>query len=400
MSNLPKGWELVQFDKVCDIRDGTHDSPKYIENGVPFITSKHLTDNGIDFTETNYISEENHIEFSKRSKVDNGDILFGMIGTIGKPVIVNTDFEFSIKNVALLKLSSNELLSNIYVLNLLKSNIIINQFLKLSNGGVQSFIALGMIRKLKIPLPPIEEQKKIADILSTVDKKIAFVEENINATEKLKKGLMQKLLTEGIGHTEFKDSELGRIPQSWEVVKFKEITKVRQGLQIPISKRKKEKCENCYEYITIQFIKNNKEVEYIENPQKTVICTENDILMTRTGNTGIVVTNVKGVFHNNFFLIDFDRNEISKEYLVYYLNSNSIQKEILLRAGATTIPDLNHGDFYSIKFISPPLEEQKQIAEILSTVDNKLENLKEKKQSFEELKKGLMQKLLTGEVRV
>ncbi len=400
MSNLPKGWELVQFDKVCDIRDGTHDSPKYIENGVPFITSKHLTDNGIDFTETNYISEENHIEFSKRSKVDNGDILFGMIGTIGKPVIVNTDFEFSIKNVALLKLSSNELLSNIYVLNLLKSNIIINQFLKLSNGGVQSFIALGMIRKLKIPLPPIEEQKKIADILSTVDKKIAFVEENINATEELKKALMQKLLTEGIGHTEFKDSELGRIPQSWEVVKFKEITKVRQGLQIPISKRKKEKCENCYEYITIQFIKNNKEVEYIENPQKTVICTENDILMTRTGNTGIVVTNAKGVFHNNFFLIDFDRNEISKEYLVYYLNSNSIQKEILLRAGATTIPDLNHGDFYSIKFISPPLEEQKQIAEILSTVDNKLENLKEKKQSFEELKKGLMQKLLTGEVRV
>ena len=400
MSNLPKGWELVQFDKVCDIRDGTHDSPKYIENGVPFITSKHLTDNGIDFTETNYISEENHIEFSKRSKVDNGDILFGMIGTIGKPVIVNTDFEFSIKNVALLKLSSNELLSNIYVLNLLKSNIIINQFLKLSNGGVQSFIALGMIRKLKIPLPPIEEQKKIADILSTVDKKIAFVEENINATEELKKALMQKLLTERIGHTEFKDSELSRIPQSWEVVKFKEITKVRQGLQIPISKRKKEKCENCYEYITIQFIKNNKEVEYIENPQKTVICTENDILMTRTGNTGIVVTNVKGVFHNNFFLIDFDRNEISKEYLVYYLNSNSIQKEILLRAGATTIPDLNHGDFYSIKFISPPLEEQKQIAEILSTVDNKLENLKEKKQSFEELKKGLMQKLLTGEVRV
>ena len=257
-----------------------------------------------------------------------------------------------------------------------------------------------MIRKLKIPLPPIEEQKKIADILSTVDKKIAFVEENINATEELKKALMQKLLTEGIGHTEFKDSELGRITQSWEVVKFKEITKVRQGLQIPISKRKKEKCENCYEYITIQFIKNNKEVEYIENPQKTVICTENDILMTRTGNTGIVVTNVKGVFHNNFFLIDFDRNEISKEYLVYYLNSNSIQKEILLRAGATTIPDLNHGDFYSIKFISPPLEEQKQIAEILSTVDNKLENLKEKKQSFEELKKGLMQKLLTGEVRV
>ncbi len=195
LGRIPKSWEVVQFDKVCDIRDGTHDSPKYIESGIPFITSKHLTDNGIDFTETNYISKENHIEFSKRSKVDNGDILFGMIGTIGKPNIVNTDFEFSIKNIALLKLSCNELLSNIYVLNLLKSNIITKQFSKLSNGGVQSFIALGMIRKLKIPLPPLEEQKQIAEILSTVDKKLENLKEKKLSFEELKKGLMQKLLT-------------------------------------------------------------------------------------------------------------------------------------------------------------------------------------------------------------
>ncbi|MDX4057358.1 restriction endonuclease subunit S [Aliarcobacter skirrowii] len=195
LGRIPESWEVVQFDKVCDIRDGTHDSPKYIESGIPFITSKHLTDNGIDFTETNYISKENHIEFSKRSKVDNGDILFGMIGTIGKPIIVNTDFEFSIKNIALLKLSCNELLSNIYVLNLLKSNIITKQFSKLSNGGVQSFIALGMIRKLKIPLPPLEEQKQIAEILSTVDNKLENLKEKKLFFEELKKGLMQKLLT-------------------------------------------------------------------------------------------------------------------------------------------------------------------------------------------------------------
>ncbi|QEZ89344.1 type I restriction/modification system, specificity subunit [Aliarcobacter cibarius] len=195
LGRIHESWEVVQFDKVCDIRDGTHDSPKYIESGIPFITSKHLTDNGIDFTETNYISKENHIEFSKRSKVDNGDILFGMIGTIGKPIIVNTDFEFSIKNIALLKLSCNELLSNIYVLNLLKSNIITKQFSKLSNGGVQSFIALGMIRKLKIPLPPLEEQKQIAEILSTVDNKLENLKEKKQSFEELKKGLMQKLLT-------------------------------------------------------------------------------------------------------------------------------------------------------------------------------------------------------------
>lgn len=408
MSNLPKGWELVQFDKVCDIRDGTHDSPKYIENGIPFITSKHLTDNGIDFTETNYISEENHIEFSKRSKVDNGDILFGMIGTIGKPVIVNTDFEFSIKNVALLKLSSNELLSNIYVLNLLKSNIIINQFSKLSNGGVQSFIALGMIRKLKIPLPPLEEQKKIADILSTVDKKIAFVEENINATEELKKGLMQKLLTEGIGHTEFKNSELGRIPESWEIKSLNQISDLTSSKRIYLSDyvdsgipffRGKEVSllKNREKIEDLLFISENK---YEEIKVKYGVPSKNDILITAVGtlaNIYRVPNNDKFYFKdgNLIWLKDITENSIFIEYLM-----NFRKKDILYSASGSSQKALTIVQLKKLNITLPPLEEQKQIAEILSTVDNKLENLKEKKQSFEELKKGLMQKLLTGEVRV
>ena len=397
MSNLPKGWELVQFDKVCDIRDGTHDSPKYIENGVPFITSKHLTDNGIDFTETNYISEENHIEFSKRSKVDNGDILFGMIGTIGKPVIVNTDFEFSIKNVALLKLSSNELLSNIYVLNLLKSNIIINQFLKLSNGGVQSFIALGMIRKLKIPLPPIEEQKKIADILSTVDKKIAFVEENINATEELKKALMQKLLTEGIGHTEFKDSELGRIPESWEVVQQSEVAIFYNGRAYKLSEWEGVgtpviRLQNLtgtgteYYYSTLQL----PEHQY---------CINGDLLYMWSATFGPVWwKGEKAIYHYHIWKITTEENKLDRNFLFYLLDQITVRMK--KQSHGSTMIHVTKGGMEKLKIQLPPLEEQKQIAEILSTVDKKIENLKEKKQSFEELKKGLMQKLLTGEVRV
>ena len=408
MSNLPKGWELVQFDKVCDIRDGTHDSPKYIENGVPFITSKHLTDNGIDFTETNYISEENHIEFSKRSKVDNGDILFGMIGTIGKPVIVNTDFEFSIKNVALLKLSSNELLSNIYVLNLLKSNIIINQFLKLSNGGVQSFIALGMIRKLKIPLPPIEEQKKIADILSTVDKKIAFVEENINATEELKKALMQKLLTEGIGHTEFKDSELGRIPESWEVVKLEEVCTKIVGGGTP-SKNEPDYWNNgTIPWVTpseftksksnyISVTENKISEEGLKNSSATLLAI-GTVIMSSRATIGECKINTIEITTNQGF-ISFQCNDLLNNlYLLYLIKQN--KPNILKVSSGSTFLEVSRTSMKNFSIAIPSLEEQKQIAEILSTVDNKLENLKEKKQSFEELKKGLMQKLLTGEVRV
>ncbi|MGJ0299289.1 restriction endonuclease subunit S [Aliarcobacter cryaerophilus] len=397
MSKLPKGWELVQFDKVCDIRDGTHDSPKYIESGIPFITSKHLTDNGIDFTETNYISKENHIEFSKRSKVDNGDILFGMIGTIGKPIIVNTDFEFSIKNIALLKLSCNELLSNIYVLNLLKSNIITKQFSKLSNGGVQSFIALGMIRKLKIPLPPLEEQKKIADILSIVDKKIAFVEENINATEELKKGLMQKLLTEGIGHTDFKDSELGRIPESWEVVQQSDVATFYNGRAYKLSEWEESgtpviRLQNLtgtgtdYYYSTLQL----PEHQYCEN---------GDLLYMWSATFGPVWwKGERAIYHYHIWKITTEENKLDRIFLFYLLDQITIRMK--KQSHGSTMIHVTKGGMEKLKIQLPPLEEQKQIAEILSTVDNKLENLKEKKLFFEELKKGLMQKLLTGEVRV
>ena len=399
MSNLPKGWELVQFDKVCDIRDGTHDSPKYIENGVPFITSKHLTDNGIDFTETNYISEENHIEFSKRSKVDNGDILFGMIGTIGKPVIVNTDFEFSIKNVALLKLSSNELLSNIYVLNLLKSNIIINQFLKLSNGGVQSFIALGMIRKLKIPLPPIEEQKKIADILSTVDKKIAFVEENINATEELKKALMQKLLTEGIGHTEFKDSELGRIPESWEIDILENHIQIISG-QSPSNFDLEGQTYKFFKVNQLNFCaKYLFESEYAYDYSSYKNFNKGTIIFPKRGaaifTNKVRILDTEGYIDTNLMGL-VTKKTINNEFLYYWL----VSFELSNIADTSSIPQINNKHINPLKIAMPQLDEQILISDILINVDNKLEILKQKKQSFEKLKKGLMQKLLTGEVRV
>ena len=96
-------WKTVKLGDICDVRDGTHESPKYLPKGIPFITSKHLKNNRIDFSNVKFISIEDHKSFSKRSKVDDGDILFGMIGTIGNPVVVDKDREFSIKNVALFK---------------------------------------------------------------------------------------------------------------------------------------------------------------------------------------------------------------------------------------------------------------------------------------------------------
>ena len=195
-------------------------------------------------------------------------------------------------------------------------------------------------------------------------------------------------------------SEFKNLPSGWKVVRLGEICNVKQGLQIPISERFCENAKNRYFYITNEFLKENSEVKYyIENPPEGTICFCDDILMTRTGNTGRIVTNVSGVFHNNFFKIIYDRQIIKKEYFVFLLTGSKIQNEILKRAGSSTIPDLNHGDFLSIKISIPPLDEQEKIAEILSTWDEAINltiNLIENKKQF---KKALMQNLLTAKIR-
>ena len=195
-------------------------------------------------------------------------------------------------------------------------------------------------------------------------------------------------------------SEFKNLPSGWKVVRLGEICNVKQGLQIPISERFCENAQNRYFYITNEFLKEKSEVKYyIENPPESTICFCDDILMTRTGNTGMVVTNVFGVFHNNFFKIAYDRQLIKKEYFVFCLTGSKIQSEILKRAGSSTIPDLNHSDFLSIKIPLPPLDEQKKIAEILSTWDEAINltiNLIESKKQF---KKALMQNLLTAKIR-
>lgn len=198
-----------------------------------------------------------------------------------------------------------------------------------------------------------------------------------------------------------KPSDLGALPPDWKAVKFGAITKVRQGLQIAISERLTKPTLTSQEYITIQSInRQNQGREYVESPSARVTCKSDDVLMTRTGNTGIVVTGVEGAFHNNFFLIDFDRKELDSIFLVNYLRSPRVQHVLLTKAGASTIPDLNHKDFYSIDFPLAPLSEQKKIAQILSTWDKAITTTEQLLANSQQQKKALMQQLLTGKKRL
>src|SRR5690606_38022600 len=136
----------------------------------------------------------------------------------------------------------------------------------------------------------------------------------------------------------------------WATAELRDICKINQGLQIAISERFTENGEGRHFYITNEFLKETSKVEYyIKNPPQSVLCKESDILMTRTGNTGRVVTGVRGAFHNNFFKINFDRTILNAGFFCEFLSSERTQSLISMYAGTSTIPDLNHGDFYRIE---------------------------------------------------
>ncbi|MFV8252492.1 restriction endonuclease subunit S [Aerococcus urinaeequi] len=183
----------------------------------------------------------------------------------------------------------------------------------------------------------------------------------------------------------------------WEQRKFKDFTKISQGLQIAISKRFLNEGENRLFYITNEFLNPNSSVKYyIENAPESMIANSEDILMTRTGNTGKVVTNVHGAFHNNFFKIAYDKSKTNKLFLFFLLNSNYIQNEIRIGAGSSTIPDLKHPNFYKINVNITSLEEQTKIGNFFKSLDDTITLHQRKLDQLNQLKEALLQQMFPG----
>lgn len=205
-------------------------------------------------------------------------------------------------------------------------------------------------------------------------------------------------------YNEYKDSGvewIGEIPSNWHIIDFRRCVSLKQGLQIAQDKRFETDGKNRYVYITVKYTNSNKEdvdTEYIEKPYKSVICDKDDVLLARTGATGKVITDVEGVFHNNFFKIIYDKQQITKEYLVYYLKQETIQNYLKLIAGTTTIPDLNHGAFLSTKVILPSILEQNKICNYLDKKTLQMEKLISKKEGLIETLKASRTKLISETV--
>ncbi|QPF28340.1 restriction endonuclease subunit S [Klebsiella sp. BDA134-6] len=156
---LPIGWEWARLVEIYDVRDGTHDTPKYQSEGYPLVTSKNLSSGKLNFDDIKFISKEAHEKIKERSFVEFNDILFAMIGSIGNPAIVDTKNEFSIKNVALFKYYSKDLSVPEYLRCVLESLSLVLR--NISSGGVQPFVSLSTLRNTVMALPPLAEQYRI-----------------------------------------------------------------------------------------------------------------------------------------------------------------------------------------------------------------------------------------------
>ncbi|MBM7666102.1 type I restriction enzyme S subunit [Solibacillus kalamii] len=294
-----------------------------------------------------------------------------------------------------------------------KSEIFQEELLALESGttGSRKRVTPKDTFKLKLPMPSIQEQQKIASILSTVDKQMDQTEQLIVKTKELKKGLMQQLLTKGIGHTEYKQSELGEIPIEWEVAKLDSLGKWFSGgtpskankdywsqekaiLWVTSTDMHQDRISDTELYISEKGLK-AKKLKLL--PKETLIFVTRSGILKRRLPIAVAQTELTINQDQKAFVCN---DNIKPMYIFYIIQAfNKQMRENYVKTG-TTVESVDFDAFKKQLISLPPLEEQQKIASILSTLDEQIESYEKEKVKYEELKKGLMQQLLTGKIRV
>ena len=387
-------WEQRKLGEITSHRGGTAIEKYFDENGeykVISIGSYGLNSKYVDQNiraKSNEITNERVVHAGELTMVLNDKTANGTI--IGRSLLIENDNEYVINQRTEI-ITPKENFNNKFAYTLLNGPFR-NKVRRIVQGGTQIYVNYSSVEKLTVFLPNIKEQEEIGKFFNQLDSLIALHQRKLEHLQEQKKGLLQKMFPrngENVPEVRFPG-----FTDAWEQRRFKDISKLSQGLQIAISKRFTHPGDGKLFYITNEFLNPNSTVKYyIDSPTKNVIAERTDILMTRTGNTGKVVTDVEGVYHNNFFKISYNSSKIDRWFLYYLLNSYPIQREILVRAGNSTIPDLNHNDFYGIKIYIPTIEEQIKIGTFLTKVDSLIALHQRKLEHLELMKKGLLQQM-------
>ena len=399
IGRIPKEWKVVEVAKLGEVVTGTTPSTKnkkYWENGeYLFVTPTDFNKKKIIKITERKVSKEG---IEKARIISKNSVMVTCIASIGEVALSSHD---CITNQQINTIICKEGIDPEFVYYfLLNSKARLKRWAGITTSPI---IKKSFFEKFPILLPPISEQQKIAEVLSTVDEAIQKTDEAIRITTRLKKGMMHELLTKGIGHKNFKDTEIGRIPKEWKVVEVAKLGEVVTGTT-PSTKNKKYWENGEYLFVTPTDFNKKKIIKITERKvskegiEKARIISKNSVMVTCIASIGEVALSSHDCITNQQINTIICKEGIDPEFVYYFLlNSKARLKRW---AGITTSPIIKKSFFEKFPILLPPISEQQKIAEVLSTTDNKLEFERRRKAKLETVKKGLMNDLLTGKKRV
>lgn len=391
---IPRDWSVNDMKIICTkITDGTHDTPKKTKNGRPYITALHVKDNFIDFESCYYLAEDVHKEIYKRCNPERDDVLLVNIGAgVATTALVNVDFEFSLKNVALLKPNPNKIIGA--YLNYYQSFIKPRLSNNLLNGGAQPFLSLKQISKLKVLTPPLSEQKAIIRVLGLMDKAINANNQLIAQKELRKKWLMQNLLSGKKRLQGFSgDSSLKLIsPFIKEISIRNKKGMVNNVLSVTNSRGFINQSEQFDRSVASKDLSNYKIVkkgQFAYNPSRVNV-----------GSLDLLRDFEEGILSPMYVVFETYEKALNTDFFYYHLKSSWFNGHIPMFVQGSVRDSLSFDGLSGMKFFIPSLEEQIAIAQILKATDKEINILKSKTDKLKEQKKGMMQVLLTGKKRL
>ncbi|ADO46954.1 restriction endonuclease subunit S [[Enterobacter] lignolyticus] len=379
-------WTMTLLSKLATkITDGTHDTPDTTSEGVPYLTAIHVKDGYIDYKNCYYLDKLTHSFIYKRCNPEKNDLLIVNIGAGTGTCALNTvDYEFSLKNVALVKPNKNKIYP-FYLLQVQRKNAK-KLFHELTSGGAQPFLSLKEIGKIKIPLCQYDEQTKIADFLSSVDDKITLLNQQYDLLCQYKKGMMQKIFNQEL---RFKDENGEEFPE-WNYDEISSLFSNKSKKYNPLSginypciemdciSQRDGQLLTTLDSTQQQSIKNVfKKGDVLFGKLRPYL--RKYILATFDGVCSSEIWVFKGILINNSYLYQF----IQTDFFINLANKSTGSK--MPRADWDTIS--------STFVFYPCLEEQSKIANFLSALDDKIAVKKAELDKLKTWKQGLLQQM-------
>jgi type I restriction enzyme S subunit len=412
LGKMPKDWKVATIKDIAQVKGRIgwrgYKRTDFVANGGAIsLGANNITeDNNLTLAELRYVSLAKYNE-SPEIHVKPMDIIMAQRGSLGKVAIVNKNVGKATinPNVVLLR---NIKVDNLYLFYALTSFSTIRQVLSVTSSTTVPLLTQQQIKAFKIPLPLRAEQRAIAEVLGVVDSAISKVDDVIWKTERLKKGLMQRLLTRGIGHKEYKDTPIGKTPKTWQVVRLKDVVEIDRESRDP----SREIPDKTFLYVDIDSvdggtgkIRNPKQILGKKAPSRARrVIHENDVIMSTVRPYlkafAIVPRELDGQICSTGFAVLSCGSDVLPYFLLNVLFSSQIINQCNRMMVGAQYPALNQSQVSKITVPLPPLSEQQKIADIFMSIDRKFELERKEKASFERIKRGLMDMLLTGKIRV